>query len=98
MIGSVLKDFPGGSDGKASACNAGDPGSIPGSGRSPGKENGNPPQYSCSEIRWVEEPGGLQQAHRAAKSGTRLSNLAGNPELLVICQLLASALHYTSDI
>ena len=34
--------FPGGSDGKASACNAGDPGQIPGSGRSPGEGNGNP--------------------------------------------------------
>ena len=42
-------DFPGGSDGKASACNAGDPGLIPGSGRSPGEENGNPLQYSCLE-------------------------------------------------
>ena len=33
--------------GKESACNAGDPGSIPGSGISPGEENGNPLQYSC---------------------------------------------------
>ena len=41
--------FPGGSDGKASACNAGDPGLIPGSGRSPGEGNGNPLQYSCLE-------------------------------------------------
>ena len=41
------KDFPGGSDGKASAYNAGDPGSIPGLGRSPGEGNGNPLQYSC---------------------------------------------------
>ena len=41
--------FPGGSDGKASACNAGDLGSIPGSGRSPGEVNGNPLQYSCLE-------------------------------------------------
>ena len=41
--------LPGGSDGKASACNAGDPGSIPGSGRSPGEGNGNPLQYSCLE-------------------------------------------------
>ena len=41
--------FPGGSDGKAATCNAGDPGSIPGSGRSPGEENGNPLQYSCLE-------------------------------------------------
>ena len=39
--------FPGGSDGKASAYNVGDPGSIPGSGRSPVEGNGNPLQYSC---------------------------------------------------
>ena len=39
----------GGSDGKASACNAGDLSSIPGSGRSPGEGNGNPFQYSCLE-------------------------------------------------
>ena len=43
------EDFPGGSDGKASAYNTGDPGSIPGSGRSPGERNGNPLQYSCLE-------------------------------------------------
>ena len=41
--------FPGGSDGKASACSAGDLGSIPGLGRSPGEGNGNPLQYSCLE-------------------------------------------------
>ena len=41
--------FPGGSDGKASACNVGDQGSIPGLGRSPGERNGNPLQYSCLE-------------------------------------------------
>ena len=41
--------FPGGSEGKASACNAGDPGSIPGSGRSPGEGNGNPLQDSFLE-------------------------------------------------
>ena len=40
-------DFPGGSDGKASAYSVGDEGSIPGLGRSPGKGNGNPLQYSC---------------------------------------------------
>ena len=43
------RGFPGGSDGKASACNAGDLGSIPGLGRSPGEGNGNPLQYSCLE-------------------------------------------------
>ena len=44
-----LINFPGGSDGKASAYNAGDPGSIPGWGRSPGEGNGNPLQYSHLE-------------------------------------------------
>ena len=43
---SYLNDFPGGSDGKASAYNAGDLDSIPGSERSPGEGNGNPLQYS----------------------------------------------------
>ena len=44
-----LGGFPGSSEGKVSACNAGDPGSIPGLGRSPGEGNGNPLQYSCLE-------------------------------------------------
>ena len=42
-------DFLGGSDGKESVYNAGDPGSIPGWGRTPGEGNGNPLQYSCLE-------------------------------------------------
>ena len=41
--------FPGGPDGKVSACNAGDPDWIPGSGRSPGEGNGNQLRYSCLE-------------------------------------------------
>ena len=45
----VSYDFPGALDGKASAYNEGDPGSISGSGRSPGEGNGNPLQYSCLE-------------------------------------------------
>ena len=49
VIGDMLNDFPGGSGGKASAYNAGDQGSIPGSGISPGKGNGTPLQYSCLE-------------------------------------------------
>ena len=44
-----MKDFLGGSDSKASVYNVGDPGSIPGSGRSPGEGNGNPLQYYCLE-------------------------------------------------
>ena len=65
--------FPGGSEVKASACNAGDLGSISGSGRSPGEGNGNPLQYSC-----LENPmdGGASWAtvHGIAKSRTRLSD------------------------
>ena len=65
--------FPGGSEVKASACHAGDLGSIPGLGRSPGEGNGNPLQYSC-----LENPmdGGAWWAtvHGVAKSQTRLSN------------------------
>ena len=54
--------FPGGSDGKESACNAGDLCSIPGLGRSPGGGHGNLLQYSCldGESPWTEEPGRLQ--------------------------------------
>ena len=52
-------DFPGGSDGKASAYNVGDPGSIPGLGRFPGERNDYPLQYSCL-IPGTEEPGWLQ--------------------------------------
>ena len=69
----ALVDFPGVSDGKASAYNVGDPGSIPRSGRSPGEGNGNLLQYSC-----LENPmeGGAWQAtvHGVAKSRTRLSD------------------------
>ena len=65
--------FPGGSEVKASASNAGNLGSIPGSRRSPGEGNGNPLQYSC-----LENPidGGAWWAtvHGVAKSQTQLSN------------------------
>ena len=46
---SLFPGFPGDSNGKESACNAGDLGLIPGLGRSPGEGNGNPLQYSCLE-------------------------------------------------
>ena len=47
--GHLISTYWGGSEVKASASDAGDPGSIPGSGRSPGEGNGNPLQYSCLE-------------------------------------------------
>ena len=53
------KGFPGGSDGKESACNARDSGSIPESGRSPGKGNGNHSSILAWRIPWTEKPGGL---------------------------------------
>ena len=66
-------DFPVGSDGKVSAYNVGDLGSIPGSGRSPREGHGNPLQYSC-----LENPmdGGAWWAkvHGITKSRTQLSN------------------------
>ena len=69
---SSSRDFPGGSDSKESACNAGDLGLIPLSGRCPGEGNGNPLQYSCLE-NITKEPGGLI-VHGVAKSQTHLSN------------------------
>ena len=51
--------FPGGSEVKASACKVGDPGSIPGSGRSPEKEMATQPSILAWRIPWTEEPGRL---------------------------------------
>ena len=72
--------FPGGSDGKESACNSRDPGSIPGSGRSPGGGHGNPLQYSCLEnpmdrgVWWAT-------VHRVTHSQTRLKRLSTHSRL-----------------
>ena len=65
--------FPGSSDGKASAYSAGDLGSIPGLGRSPGEGNGNPLQYSCLENP-MDRGAWWATAHGVAKSQTRLSD------------------------
>ena len=65
--------FPGGSDGKESACNDGDPGSVPGLGRSPGERNGCPLQYSCLEDS-MDRGAWLAIVHGVTKSQTRLSN------------------------
>ena len=59
---SFLGGFPGGSEVKGSACNAGDLGSIPGSGRSPGEESGNPLQYSCLENPTASQRVGYDRA------------------------------------
>ena len=66
--------FLGGSDSKASACNVGDLGLIPGSGRSPGEGNGNPLQYSCLESP-MDRGAWWATVHRVAKSWAQLSDL-----------------------
>ena len=74
MQAILLLGFPGGSEVKVSACNAGDLGLIPGLGRSPGEGNSYPLQYSC-----LENPmdGGAWWAtvHGVAKSRTRLRDV-----------------------
>ena len=69
----VVWEFPGGSDGKASAYNAGDWGSIPGLGRSPGEGNGNPLQDYCLENP-MDRGAWQATVHGVAKSWTRLSD------------------------
>ena len=65
--------FPGGSDGKESVCNAGDPRLIPGSGISPGEGNGNSLQYSCLDNP-MDREAWQAPVHRVTKSWTQLSN------------------------
>ena len=65
--------FPSGSEGKASACDVEDPGSIPGSGRAPGEGNGNPLQYSCLENP-MDRGAWWAIVHGVAKSQTWLSD------------------------
>ena len=84
LINLWIKVNPGlscSSDGKESACNAGDPGFIPGAGRSPGEGNGNPSSILAWRIPWTEEPGGLQSrgsqtvGHDWAANTTTTANL-----------------------
>jgi len=72
-VANRLLGCPGSLDGKTSAYNAGDPGSIPGSGRSPGEGNGNPLQYSCLENP-MDRGAWWATVHGVTKSRTRLSN------------------------
>ena len=69
-----MKGFASSSDGKASACNVEDPGSIPRLGRSPGEGNGNPLQYSCLENSMDRGATHGLQSMRVAKSQTGLSD------------------------
>ena len=69
LVSLLCQGFPGGSDGKESYCNAGDPGSILISGRSPGEGNGNSLQYSCLENS-MDRGAWWAAVHGVAKSQT----------------------------
>ena len=73
MLG--IRVFPGGSEDKASACNARDPGLIPGLERSPGDGNGNPLQYSCLE-NLMDRGAWRATAHGVTESQTQLKQLS----------------------
>ena len=66
--------FSGGSEGKESACNVGDPGSIPGSGRPPAEVYGNPLPYSCLKMPMLRGAWQAIVVLGVAKSGTQLSD------------------------
>ena len=68
-----IMDFPHGSDGKEGTCNSGDPGSIPGSGRSPEEGNSNQLQYSWLE-NFMDRGAWHATVHWVTKSWTRLSS------------------------
>ena len=68
-----FRGFPGGSDSEESTCNAGDPGSIPGLGRSPGEGNGNPLQCSCLKNS-MDRGAWWATVHGVKKSQTQLSD------------------------
>ena len=70
--------FPGGSDGKESACNAGDPGLIHGSRRSPGEGKGNPFHYSCLENS-MDRGAWRATVHRATKCQSALIDQQSQP-------------------
>ena len=67
LLSEPTEGFPAGSEDKASARSAGDPSSVPGSGRSPGRGHGNPLQYSCPENPKDGKAWGAT-VHRIAKS------------------------------
>ena len=75
--------FPGGSEVKASACNVGDLGLIPGLGRSPGEGNGNPLKYSCLENP-MDRGAWWATVYGVAKSRTRLSDFTYVVKVLIL--------------
>ena len=77
-----MRGFPYSSVDKESACNAGDPGLIPGSGRSPGEGNGNPLQYSCLGNA-IDRGAWWATVHRVARVGHNLATKPPSPSYSV---------------
>ena len=90
--------FPGGSDGRASTCNAGDLGSIPGLGRSPGGGHGNPLQYSCLENPhgWRSLAGCSPWVHKESDT-TELSLYCVKKEMATLSSNLARKISWTEE-
>ena len=84
--------FPGGSEVKAFASNAGHLGSIPGSGRSPGEGNGNPLQYSCLENS-VDRGAWWAAVYGVAQSQTRLKRLSSSRDLFKKIRVTKGTFH-----
>ena len=89
-------DFPAGSDGKVSAYNAEDLGSIPGLGRSPGERNGNPAQYSCLENPTDGGPWPTT-VHGSQSVGHNLSNFPPHSRWSKISAALIVPMNYGSE-
>ena len=93
-FGPRLAGFPGGSEVKASACNAGDLGSIPASGRCPGGGHGNPLQYSCLKNP-MDRGDWRATVYRVVKSRTRLPrhsmHTPGSSRASAVAQLLKNS-------
>ena len=95
LVHTISECFPGSSAGKESACNAGDLGSIPGLGSSPGKGNGNLLQYSCLGNP-MDREAWQPTVHGVAKSWTQLSDFYIDPIALrkVVANIQNISLHW----
>ena len=79
-----ISSIHGDSESKESACNSGDLGLIPASGRSPGEGNGYPLQYSCLRIPWTEDAGGLQSmGSQGVRHDWRTHSVHGSKEQII---------------
>ena len=87
-----VRGFPGGSNGKVSACNAGDTGSVPGSGRSPGEGKSNPLQYSCLENP-MDRGAWWSSVHGVTKSQTQVSDFTFPLQVYIHIKLNRWAVH-----